>query len=166
MKSKLRLLLFPECNRACEGCCNKDWDLTKLPVVESYEGYKEIMLTGGEPMLKPALVMHIANAIRIENPSARIILYTAMSPSILFVVLRLIDGVTITLHEQKDVPPFINLVSFLKKYGNYEGKSLRLNIFKGVDITNVDTSLFKVKSGIEWIKDCPLPEDEVFMRLA
>jgi len=29
---KLRLLLFPDCNRNCAGCCNNDWDLDLLPM--------------------------------------------------------------------------------------------------------------------------------------
>jgi len=44
--------------------------------------------------------------------------------------------------------------------------SLRLNIFKGIYIPEVvDLSLWKVKKDMEWISNCPLPEDEVFMKL-
>jgi molybdenum cofactor biosynthesis enzyme MoaA len=42
---KLRLLVTSECNRSCSGCCNKEWDLDKLPVCESYKDYDEIYLT-------------------------------------------------------------------------------------------------------------------------
>jgi hypothetical protein len=42
---------------------------------------------------------------------------------------------------------------------------MRLNVFKGVDLTGVDVTHWKVRTDIEWVKDCPLPEGEVFMRL-
>jgi hypothetical protein len=44
------------------------------------------------------------------------------------------------------------------------GKSLRLNVFKGVSLAELNLSCWKVKPNIKWIKNCPLPEDEVFMR--
>ena len=47
---------------------------------------------------------------------------------------------------------------------SYVKKSLRLKVFKGVDVSGIDLSLWDVKDNIEWIKDCPLPEDEVLMR--
>ena len=28
---KLRLLVTKNCDRSCPGCCNKDWNLDKLP---------------------------------------------------------------------------------------------------------------------------------------
>jgi molybdenum cofactor biosynthesis enzyme MoaA len=50
---KLRLLVTERCARSCSGCCNHDWDLAALPTCESYAGYDEVLLTGGEPMLYP-----------------------------------------------------------------------------------------------------------------
>ncbi len=162
---KLRLLLFEECPRSCKGCCNKDWDLGVLPIVKTFEGYDEIILTGGEPMLRPQLVITVAQSIKQSNPSAAVYMYTACLESFFHThaVLEHLDGMTVTLHEQKDVEGFevLNkmMLNHLKKL------SLRLNVFKGVNITGIDTSSWKVKDDIEWIKDCPLPEDEEFMRL-
>lgn len=42
--SKLRLLLWEECNRTCAGCCNKDWNLSELPVCFDYSGYDLILI--------------------------------------------------------------------------------------------------------------------------
>ena len=42
MNKKLRLLLFTNCNRGCEGCCNLDWDLASLPIVDDFSQYDEI----------------------------------------------------------------------------------------------------------------------------
>jgi len=164
MIKKLRLVMFEECNRACEGCCNKDWDLNALEVAGSYSGYDLVMLTGGEPMLKPEAIIDITNKIRAET-NAPIYLYTAKSKRALdlIAILHCVDGVTLTLHEPYDVEPFVELNSLLMKLGIE--CSYRLNVFKGVDISRVDTSLWTVKDEIEWIKDCPLPEGETIQRL-
>lgn len=152
---KLRLLLFAACNRSCPGCCNNDWNLDELPRVGSYDGYDQIILTGGEPMLNPELVVCVAADIK-SRTNAMVILYTAR-PGELPGVMPFLDGVTVTLHEQADVAEFEKLP--------WLPGSLRLNVFDNVDLTGVDVSSWWVKSGIQWIKDCPLPEDEVFMRL-
>lgn len=163
---KLRLLLLEECNRNCQGCCNKDWDLKSLPPCKDFSGYEMIMLTGGEPMLYPWLVKGVSQIIRKQTDTP-IILYTAKVDDIKesYDVLHYIDGMTITLHEQKDVFPLINF-SRIESYSS-AARSLRLNIFKGVefDWKNTLDSYWQVKDNIEWIKNCPLPKDEVFMRL-
>jgi hypothetical protein len=154
----LRLLLFSACNRACEGCCNKQWDLDALPVCDDYHDYDMVLLTGGEPMLNPTLVAMTANRIRCQT-MAPIILYTA-KPERLPGVMPFLDGVTVTLHEQADVDPFLNVAH--KLHG--QGWSLRVNVFAGVEIGDVPG--WEMKRDIEWIEDCPMPEGEVFMRLS
>ena len=72
---------------------------------------------------------------------------------------------TLTLHGQEDVEDFKFLNGMILKGGRLIGnKSLRLNVFKGVDLTGIDLSRWQVKPDIEWIKDCPLPGDEVLKR--
>ena len=160
---KLRLLLLEECNRTCEGCCNKDWDISKLETENSFDQYSLIMITGGEPLLVPVTLMIAISDIR-DQTEAPIYLYTAMASDseYLKTVLRYVEGITLTLHEQKDVADFQILNSTMSK--NERAKSLRLNVFSNVDMTGVNTTGWTVKSGIEWIKDCPLPDDEVFKR--
>ncbi len=170
MGKKLRLLITKECNRNCAGCCNKDWDLDSLPIINSYKGFKLIMLTGGEPMLKPLGIVDVIGEIKEQNKEAKIILYTAKIDEIGKIVglLCFLDGITITLHEQADVADFVAFYDFMIMYENQlslKDKSLRLNVFAGIDMTGVDTSGFIVKDNIEWIENCPLPEDEVFGRI-
>jgi pyruvate-formate lyase-activating enzyme len=163
---KLRLVMFDKCNRSCEGCCNKDWDLNGLDVCDSFEHYDLIMLTGGEPMLNPKLVIETCHRIR-QQTHAAIVLYTAKSKRALDIlaVLSWIDGLTLTLHEPYDVEPFVELNDLMKLLPFFDSLSLRLNVFNNVDISGIETDGWEVKSGIEWIKDCPLPEDEVIQRL-
>lgn len=160
---QLRLLLFENCNRNCKGCCNKDWDLKNLPIVKSFAEYNTIMLTGGEPMLNPNLIVQTCKKI-IKESLANIYLYTAKVNNIndVLFVLPYLDGLTVTLHEQKDVSPFLILDSLLEHY--QQNISLRVNIFKNVKLPYTK-SKWKIKDHIEWIKDCPLPENEIFMRL-
>jgi hypothetical protein len=150
----LRLLLFSSCNRTCPGCCNNQWDLDALPVATDFRGYDMVVLTGGEPMLNPRLVVEVATTIRRQS-FASIILYTA-KPQKLPQVMLFLDGVTVTLHEQADVAPFLALP---KLRG-----SRRVNVFAGVDVPDVPG--WTMKRNMEWIEDCPLPEGEVFMRLS
>jgi len=165
---KLRLLLFSQCNRSCPGCCNKDWDLGGLEVADSFAGYKEIFITGGEPMLRPDMIRECVEKIRQDNQTAPIYLYTAKpNPELVSLLQTHLDGVTLTLHEQSDTgPQFAQFYYAVQVLGLTETKSLRLNIFSEVEYPYRDFPLdgWKVKDGMEWIKDCPLPNDEVFQR--
>jgi hypothetical protein len=165
---KLRLLITKECNRNCEGCCNKIYDLDKLPICNSFEGYDEIILTGGEPLLKIDLVYKTFEKIMKENPFVRVYLYTAKvdNHGDMYDILQFVNGITVTLHEQSDVDKFIlfnNRLNF-----KLDNLSLRLHVFEGVNISKldeIDLKNWQVKKNIKWIKNCPLPKDEVFMRL-
>ena len=165
-KTTLRLLVTPYCNRSCPGCCNQDWELDTLPAVRSFEKYSKICLTGWEPMLFSFMLLYIAKQIRQEN-DAPIIVYSAKTDSLTAWerVLHKLDGATITLHEERDVESFLRLNSFLRSRPDLtRDKSLRLNVFKGISLDGIDLSLWKVKENMTWIRDCPLPDNEEFLR--
>lgn len=157
-KKKLRLLLFEECNRNCPGCCNRDWNLTDLSVCRNYAEYDLIMLTGGEPMLHPDIIRQAVSDIRRET-DAPIILYTALVEG-LDDIMPLINGVTVTLHDKRDIEPFLK---FASKTECLENKMLRLNVFKEAGNVAAPDN-WRVKDSIEWIKDCPLADNETFLR--
>ena len=161
---KLRLLLTKDCDRNCKGCCNKDWDLDNLPQVKDYSIYDEIYITGGEPMLYPKAILFKFLEIR-EVSTAKIYLYTANITNLFqtLYILTYLDGITLTLHEQKDVKDFYALELILRLI-EMKNKSLRLNVFKGIEVEEI-SSRWKVKKDIEWIKNCPLPKDEELMRI-
>jgi hypothetical protein len=164
---KLRLLVTEDCDRSCPGCCNKDWDLAGLPVLDLTKpiAYDEVILTGGEPLLHPTYLVNLVEVLRtISPPSCKVYVYTAC-PSGIPLVLGAVDGVTLTLHEQSDIWDFGKLLDGLTP-DQTEGKSLRLNVFRGVKLPDfVDLSAWKVKADVVWKKDCPLPADEEFWRL-
>ena len=161
----LRLIYTPICNRRCEGCCNKDYDLNNLPRPEHFD-YEQIIITGGEPMLFVDELIGFIKAIRVVS-KAKIIVYTALIDSDkLTKVLKYVDGITLTLHEKKDWEVF-NDLSFTSRFPPevYFNKSMRLNIFKeaGADLSLISPK-WKVKPDMEWIKNCPVPENEVLMK--
>jgi hypothetical protein len=168
--NKLRLLVTKYCPKKCLGCCNRNWDLDSLPIVDNYD-YDEILITGGEPLHsnilnKTLTLLKYLNIVDI-NPERKVIIYTTQSNNVLS-VLDYVDGITLTIHHQRDVMDFIHLLFDLENH-NYEAlkkKSLRLNIFEGITLPDyANLSLWKVKKDMVWVENCPLPENEVFMRL-
>ena len=134
---KLRLLVTTKCPNKCPMCCNNSWDFSKLPVVEHFN-YKEIMITGGEPLLFPEKLVNLAESIKTV--------------------------------QKNDVHSLLEANNFLLDYKDelMESKSLRLNLFPDIKKhipDNTDLSLWKVKD-MQWIKDCPVPADEEFKRVA
>jgi pyruvate-formate lyase-activating enzyme len=163
---KLRLLLFEDCNRKCPGCCNKQWNLSSLPVENDFSKYDKIILTGGEPMLKPEVILQTVEEIRKVN-NCPIIVYTAKVDKVIDVlkILDHVDGLTLTLHEIEDLVDFYILNGYIYYKNKYSKKSLRLNVFKGIEVDETVFTSWKIKKDIEWIEDCPLPENEVFKKL-
>ena len=75
----LRLIITEECNRSCVGCCNNDFNLKNLPIVNMFKNYDKVIITGGEPMLYPDRVKQVISEVRLQNPEAKIIMCTAKS---------------------------------------------------------------------------------------
>jgi len=115
-------------------------------------------------MLYPQLVRQATSDIRAVS-NAPIVLYTASTRNVedLCDILSTINGLTVTLHTRGDVEPFKYLAAAITRRGLIT-KSLRLNVFAPIVVPDIDVSAWNVKANIEWIKDCPLPNDEVFMR--
>ena len=170
----LRLLITPKCYYTCEKCTNKHWNLTSLPICkpETYEEYKNISLTGGEPLFEVDKFYNTLNDIRKRTSKPDLFLYTSYTLSVIRAVnaFSLMDGVTFSLHHQTDVIPLMRINAvFLKKFPD-SNLSLRLKIFPEVKVTSHLRKMFK-QTGWQiedtiWLDRCFLPEDEVFMRIA
>lgn len=170
---KLRLLVTTKYPNKCPMCCNNSWDFSKLPVVEHFN-YKEIMITGGEPLLFPEKLANLAESIKTVQKLAygnkgKLFLYTALAD-----MLPIISDTSMelfTLHILLMIfivywRPIIFLLDYKDEL--MESKSLRLNLFPDIKKhipDNTDLSLWKVKD-MQWIKDCPVPADEEFKRVA
>jgi len=161
---KLRLLVTRACDRNCPKCANKNHDLDALPVITGFGGFEEVILTGGEPMLKPELVLDTITAVRVLNPDAKIYVYTARvgaTDAALDVAFES-DGMTVTLHEQADVEPFLAFAVVGKEL--LPKRNMRLHVFEGIKLPFSVLAGWKLKR-CTWVDDCPVPEDEVFGRL-
>lgn len=158
----LRLLVTKKCLRGCKGCCNKDWNLDALPEFrpEIMQKADLIMLTGGEPMLvAEQLKTYIP---QLKTKKNKIIMYTAENPTS---IMYLLDGFTYTIHTKEDLKTFKDINDYLLLY-NPEG-TFYLNVFKEVEFKPEDYNLrrwTRVKTNIEWIKNCPLPSTEIFCK--
>lgn len=162
---KLRLLITGKCPNKCPMCCNNRFDLEKIPVVEGFDQYDEINITGGEPMLFPYDLYDIISDIRhIEQYTGkhkRVYLYTSKMPK--DDILDLVDGICYTPHSKKDAEDFIRERERVESMSI----SLRLNVFPEVEnYLPKDSELpqWKVKH-MQWIKDCPVPQGEDFRRI-
>lgn len=73
----IHLVITPLCNRSCEYCCNKQYDIQNLPVVtdEELKNADMLCLTGGEPFAY-SNPCGIANYYHNLYPKLKIIVYT------------------------------------------------------------------------------------------
>lgn len=115
-------------------------------------------------MLYASKVKGLCQYIRINNSEAKIIMYTAKTDNTVSFIetLKYLDGVTLTLHTQEDVKTFKELQ---RRLNPDPEKSYRLNIFSDINMSGVNTQGWQVNDGLVWLENCPLPENEVFMRL-
>ena len=86
---KLRLLVTDKCNRNCEMCCNKNYNLEALPRFNPIDigEYDEIILTGGEPLLLKENLLKYIEILKNINCNIPIYLYTTT------IILNNIDNI-------------------------------------------------------------------------
>lgn len=167
---KLRLLVTSQCPHKCPMCCNKQFDLMKVPVLDRID-YDEIMITGGEPLLYPRSVCDLIKGLRVlrHGTQTKFYVYTSVAHPVIFqTVLDEADGIVLTPHNEGTIDLFCRLnASLLRAPEKTAGKSLRINLFHDIKEMlpqGIDLSLWQVKD-MEWIKDCPVPDGEDFRRL-
>ena len=102
-RTKARLLLFTACDRECSYCCNKSQKmLSELQEIDSVVGlhqYDEMIITGGEPLLDPDLVVAVSRILRHIHPTMKMYLYTARCDAqAVQRVLPHVDGIHFTIH--------------------------------------------------------------------
>ena len=167
--NKLRLLVTDECDRCCEGCCNKQiWPSGILEDLGHCLNYEMIMITGGEPLKFPHLLVELLYQMRRYADRRPIILYTAIKveKSEFLQIMFYLDGLTFTIHDKAGWDDFIIINKWLTT--NPRRLQKRVNIFRDVEIPEVPYVLslygWDVKF-ISWVDNCPIPEGETFLRL-
>ena len=149
---KLLLLTTKQCHRNCRWCCNKFRNLEALSICNSYKGYEEIIITGGEPTLFSDQVVSLVKMIRQENSTALLTLYTTRTEN-LPKMGEVFDKIFFTIHSRPQIEDLIEVEKkFMKK----------VQILSFVEVSEIFPDAVK----LQWEKTpFPIPGDEVFMRL-
>lgn len=177
----MHLMINKECDHNCPLCCNKLYDIDKIPVatVEELSTVETVCITGGEPFMALIDINKLAGRIRKQYPNViNIFVYTSGNVLISRYTMSLknFSGVNIAPKTEKDwkaIEDYLGdtlfrkdpLVSSLK-----ELKMNRLYVFKD-QVDNFE----KYKHLAEdyhlevvyrkWDKEFKTPEDEIFRRL-
>ena len=75
----LHLMVNNECTNDCPLCCNKQYDVGKIPVVtvEELKQTETICITGGEPFLSKNLISFLENLFKSYVSIKNCIIYTS-----------------------------------------------------------------------------------------
>lgn len=112
----IHLLITSLCNRNCEFCCNKQYDLNKIPYVtdEELKNAETLLLTGGEPFLfsNPC---EIATHYKLKYKNIKnIYVYTNALELLRYLNLNKflngIDGLSVSIKNELDLWAFNKLV--------------------------------------------------------
>lgn len=165
MKTTARVIVTKQCNRKCIGCCNESLGDIRKVQYEELLTYKEIIITGGEPMLIAEKVCNFIDKLSSDGYNGKIYLYTASyyMPFECFDLLQKVDGITYTVHypvTSSDISMLKLIQLELHKRKEY---SSRISIDSRIDkeLTDVfEPELWDDVRHLEWKDDCPLPANE------
>lgn len=169
-KDTARLIWTFNCNRACPGCCNNSMDNMKqakvITSIDDLAPYREILITGGEPMLYPSTLLDFVTKIRKSKSHVRIYLYTAkFDVRYMSAVIGAVDGIHYTIHaEANDNDVFgFQLFQAMINGPEYAHKSFRAYIDNKcqlpVRVIPAPWTRLECKG---WIDngECPVPQNE------
>lgn len=176
---KVRVLVTTACNRHCGNCCNNQGILSQaiqVNCIEQLLGYKEIIITGGEPMLIPDKLFLLLDSLRNKKQYlGKIYLYTALFNNDLRSVYRqifqYINGIHFTLHYEatdrevqelkllsETMPTLTRTLSAYHQYSNR--LSIDNRLYSKFDFSNINFSVWDVIRKLQWQDNCQVPNDE------
>jgi len=113
----LHLLVTELCDRNCEYCCNKEYDIANLPHVteEELKSVNELCITGGEPFTY-SNPCNIAKKYREKYPNIeRVIVYTNALELRSYLLsggkIHDIDGLSVSIKHMGDRDAFLWLIT-------------------------------------------------------
>ena len=166
MKKTARVIITYACDRKCPGCCNTmEHDIQNITDIKELKEYKEIVITGGEPLLYPQEVLDFINELRKQD--CKIFLYTAKTDiwkEKYAEILKQLDGITVTLHAECTDDDIRNLQLFAKqKVDNYDARLfIDTRVYDRYDVSNIDFSPWNVVRKLRWKKEChPAPNEDL-----
>ena len=136
--SIIHLLITDKCDRDCKYCCNKQYNLEKVPVItkEELSQADMVLLTGGEPFAyaNPSLEARI---LKRKFPNIKkVIVYTNAFELYKYIEkggkFDYIDGLSISLKDKVDYVFFTDMIQWLDIVN--ELKSNRVYTFPGMEV--------------------------------
>jgi len=170
MKTTARVIVTYNCNRNCPGCCNEHGNAVyKTDVINELLMYKELIITGGEPVLISEKVMDFISRLRELGYIGKIFLYTAAFDGYNLyhhAVLKQVDGITFTIHAEATDRDIISLKALSKQSildkSNYSSRLIIDNrVYDHYDFSNIDLKKWDVIRKLQWKDECKPAENEI-----
>lgn len=180
MEQIYHLYITSQCDHKCPLCCNRLYDIEKLPVitVEQLKEAHTVCITGGEPFMRPYDLWHLIECIRKQYPNIqKLYVYTSggrlhlMATNDWELFFQYVDGLNVapkSPHEYKLLHQAL-VLGKMKTASSKPKLSNRLYVFSDLwkvyeneDLCLPDT--WQV-IGREWDKEFNTPENEHFVRL-
>lgn len=167
----IHIMITSLCNRKCPNCCNNQYDLNEIPYVTKEELSKAetICLTGGEPFAYAnpraiathlKLTYHNIKNIYVYSNAYELYLYLKGGHSVTGTPFSFIDGVTVSIKNQKDKEAFKEII---KNFSFMNLSSNILYIFPGFEDTECPSSIKKIKR--VWQKTFVAAPNSIFRKL-
>ena len=185
MIDTMHLFVTNKCTNNCPLCCNKNYDIEKvpLPTEEELSSVSTVCLTGGDPFLLGKWLDEIIDWLRCRENIKNIYVFTSgfacLRYLINFKALPNIDGITFSPKSHRDWEAIKDLCyggwqediknlssnrlyAFIDKIDdcNY---SIDNNLLEILDYANADLDckvFFKT-----WVENFDSPESEIFRRI-
>lgn len=137
----MHLMILSKCNYKCELCCNKLYDIEKIPVatVKELKTIHTLCITGGEPFMASIGIDDFARSVKKNFPNIENIANHSTSREYFNNISRLPSNRLYVFKEQ---------VPFFEERFKPIAKKLNLNV------------LYRT-----WDKEFKTPDNEIFRRL-
>lgn len=168
MKKTARLIVTYHCKRKCPGCCNQqEQTVSRVSDIKELLKYQEVIITGGEPMLLASEVIYFIEELREVGFQGKIFMYTSWwnGKEISKSVLKLLNGITFTLHNEANDKDIMELKS-LSNSGYLQDKNFNSRLFidgrlfEKYDFSNINLNRWDVIRKLQWKDKCEPAEHE------
>jgi hypothetical protein len=171
MNRTARIILTEQCYRSCVGCCNSYPGIIRaaapIQTPRDVKAYKEVVLTGGEPMtVCPTDTIVWARALKSNGKHVYVYLSDFRFWADIDALLPWVDGITWTLHAKstlRDVDHFTAIQAIASVHPQL---SFRLGIHPDYPYpVSLRPSVWSRVQLLNWTANCPAPEHEdLFIR--
>lgn len=155
------------CDRDCQYCCNKQYDLTSIPYItnEELDQMKHIYITGGEPFVY-SNPCEIAMNLKLRHKNIESIIVYTNALELEYYLSKggrifCINGVTVSIKNSCDEHAFKNKISHNPEILRLP--SNRLYVFPGFEDVECPPQFTKIKR--EWQKNFVPAPNCIFRKL-